>query len=192
MREGVATCRGLQCFSEPRSNGFWSATCPLSQVGHCAARGSRAHHRADQLADWPRSHQSGPRARTISMMSPSAAARSKRFVLATCWPRAPDNGRALSLIFGGLPSCRSCLVEAGIYSTRLRLMLTPEIRPTIDSRTNSDLLCTHCTKHARSLQYNYRRRPQRGAVAQCYLCCCVHGCNSLQLQLVIHVCAGRN
>eukprot|EP01046_Picozoa_sp_COSAG06_P078396 COSAG06_NODE_26015_length_623_cov_2.291985_2_plen_97_part_01 len=30
-------------------------TCPLSQAGHCAARGSRAHHRADQLADWPRS-----------------------------------------------------------------------------------------------------------------------------------------
>ena len=55
MREGAATCRGLQCFSEPRSTGFWSATCPLSQAGHCAARGSRAHHRPDQLADWPRS-----------------------------------------------------------------------------------------------------------------------------------------
>eukprot|EP01046_Picozoa_sp_COSAG06_P055476 COSAG06_NODE_10208_length_1726_cov_3.044253_1_plen_352_part_10 len=26
-----------------------------SQAGHCAARGSHAHHRADQLADWPRS-----------------------------------------------------------------------------------------------------------------------------------------
>ena len=55
MREGAATCRGLQCFSEPRSTGVWSATCPVSQAGHCAARGSRAHHRADQLADWPRS-----------------------------------------------------------------------------------------------------------------------------------------
>ena len=55
MREGAATCLGLQCFSEPRSTGFWSATCPLSQAGHCAARGSRAHHRPDQLADWPRS-----------------------------------------------------------------------------------------------------------------------------------------
>ena len=55
MREGAATCLGLRCFSEPRSTGFWSATCPLSQVGHCAARGSRAHHRPDQLADWPRS-----------------------------------------------------------------------------------------------------------------------------------------
>ena len=30
MREGAATCRDLQCFSEPRSTGFWSATCPLS------------------------------------------------------------------------------------------------------------------------------------------------------------------
>ena len=29
--------------------------CPLSPAGHCAARGSRAHHRLDQLADWPRS-----------------------------------------------------------------------------------------------------------------------------------------
>ena len=28
---------------------------PWSQSGHCAARGSRAHHRVDQLADWPRS-----------------------------------------------------------------------------------------------------------------------------------------
>ena len=55
MREGAATCRGLQWLSAPRSTGFWSATCPLSQVGHCAARGSRAHHRPDQLADWPRS-----------------------------------------------------------------------------------------------------------------------------------------
>ena len=55
MREGAATRRGLQCFSEPRSTGFWSATFPLSQAGHCAARGSRAHHRLDQLADWPRS-----------------------------------------------------------------------------------------------------------------------------------------
>ena len=55
MREGAATCRGLQWLSEPRSTGFWSATCPLSQAGHCAARGSRAHHRPDQLADWPRS-----------------------------------------------------------------------------------------------------------------------------------------
>eukprot|EP01046_Picozoa_sp_COSAG06_P067529 COSAG06_NODE_17551_length_934_cov_2.566467_1_plen_146_part_00 len=51
MREGAATCGGLQCLSEPRSTGFGSATCPLSQVGHCAARGSRAHHRPDQLAD---------------------------------------------------------------------------------------------------------------------------------------------
>ena len=55
MREGAATCLGLQWLSEPRSTGFWSATCPLSQAGHCAARGSRAHHRPDQLADWPRS-----------------------------------------------------------------------------------------------------------------------------------------
>ena len=28
---------------------------PWSQSGHCAARGSRAHHIVDQLADWPRS-----------------------------------------------------------------------------------------------------------------------------------------
>ena len=55
MREGAATCRGLQWLSAPHSTGFRSATCPLSQAGHCAARGSRAHHRADQLADWPRS-----------------------------------------------------------------------------------------------------------------------------------------
>ena len=40
---------------EPRSTSFWIAGCPLSQSGHCAARGSHAHHRADQLADWPRS-----------------------------------------------------------------------------------------------------------------------------------------
>ena len=53
MREGAATCLGLQWLSEPRSTGFWSATCPVSQAGHCAARGSRAHHRVDQLADWP-------------------------------------------------------------------------------------------------------------------------------------------
>ena len=58
MREGAATCLGLQWLSEPRSTGFWSATCPVSQAGHCAARGSRAHHRADQLADWPRGQQS--------------------------------------------------------------------------------------------------------------------------------------
>ena len=29
--------------------------CPLSPAGYCAARGPRAHHRVDQLADWPRS-----------------------------------------------------------------------------------------------------------------------------------------
>ena len=71
MREGAATCRGLQCFSEPRSTGFWSATCPLSQVGHCAARGSRAHHRPDQLADWP------PRT-TSDHLTPSDRSRSSR------------------------------------------------------------------------------------------------------------------
>ena len=67
MREGAATRRSLQCFSEPRSTGFWSATCPLSQVGHCAARGSRAHHRLDQLGGFGR-HQ-WPRLRSNLMMS---------------------------------------------------------------------------------------------------------------------------
>ena len=55
MHDGAATCRGLQGHREPRSTSFWIAACPLSQSGHCAARGSHAHHRADQLADWPRS-----------------------------------------------------------------------------------------------------------------------------------------
>eukprot|EP01046_Picozoa_sp_COSAG06_P052946 COSAG06_NODE_9032_length_2007_cov_30.719602_1_plen_215_part_00 len=55
MRDGAATRRGLQRHREPRSTSFWSAACPLSPAGHCAARGSRAHHRVDQLADWPRS-----------------------------------------------------------------------------------------------------------------------------------------
>ena len=55
MRDGAATRRGLQQHREPRSTSFWSAACPLSPAGHCAARGSRAHHRVDQLADWPRS-----------------------------------------------------------------------------------------------------------------------------------------
>ena len=55
MREGAAAHRGLERHREPRSTCFWSVACPLSQSGHCAARGSHAHHRADQLADWPRS-----------------------------------------------------------------------------------------------------------------------------------------
>ena len=55
MHDGAATCRGLQGHREPRSTSFWIAACPLGQSGHCAARGSHAHHRADQLADWPRS-----------------------------------------------------------------------------------------------------------------------------------------
>ena len=55
MYDGAATCRRLQGHREPRSTSFWSVACPLSQSGHCAARGSHAHHRADQLADWPRS-----------------------------------------------------------------------------------------------------------------------------------------
>ena len=55
MHDGAATRRGLQGHREPRSTSFWIAACPLSQSGHCAARGSRAHHRPDQLADWPRS-----------------------------------------------------------------------------------------------------------------------------------------
>ena len=48
MREGAAAGRGLQCFSEPRSTGFWSVAYPLSPAGHCAARGSQAHHRPDR------------------------------------------------------------------------------------------------------------------------------------------------
>ena len=55
MHDGAATRRGLQRHREPRSTSFWSVACPLSPAGHCAARGSRAHHRPDQLADWPRS-----------------------------------------------------------------------------------------------------------------------------------------
>ena len=55
MREDAAARLGLQCHREPRSTCFWSAAWPVSQAGHCAARGSRAHHRPDQLADWPRS-----------------------------------------------------------------------------------------------------------------------------------------
>ena len=55
MRDGAAARRGLQRHREPRSTSFWSAACSLSPAGHCAARGSRAHHRVDQLADWPRS-----------------------------------------------------------------------------------------------------------------------------------------
>ena len=55
MREDAAARRGLQRYREPRSTSFWSAACPMSPAGHCAARGSRAHHRPDQLADWPRS-----------------------------------------------------------------------------------------------------------------------------------------
>ena len=55
MHDGAATRRGLQRHREPRSTSFWSAACPLSPAGHCAARGPRAHHRVDQLADWPRS-----------------------------------------------------------------------------------------------------------------------------------------
>ena len=55
MREDAAARRGLQRHREPRSTCFWSAAYPLSPAGHCAARGSRAHHRLDQLADWPRS-----------------------------------------------------------------------------------------------------------------------------------------
>ena len=55
MRDGAATRRRLLRHREPRSTSFWSAACPLSPAGHCAARGPRAHHRVDQLADWPRS-----------------------------------------------------------------------------------------------------------------------------------------
>ena len=55
MCEGAATRRGLQRDHEPRSTCFRSAPRPSSQTGHCAARGSHAHHHADQLADWPRS-----------------------------------------------------------------------------------------------------------------------------------------
>ena len=55
MHDGAATRRGLQRHREPRSTSLWSAACPLSSAGHCAARGPRAHHRLDQLADWPRS-----------------------------------------------------------------------------------------------------------------------------------------
>ena len=55
MHDGAATRRGLQRHREPRSTSFWSVACPLSPAGHCAARGPRAHHRVDQLADWPRS-----------------------------------------------------------------------------------------------------------------------------------------
>ena len=55
MREDAAARRGLQCHREPRSTCFWSVAYPLSPTGHCAARGSRAHHRLDQLADCPRS-----------------------------------------------------------------------------------------------------------------------------------------
>ena len=55
MHDGAATRRGLQRHREPRSTSFWSVACPMSPAGHCAARGSRAHHRPDQLADWPRS-----------------------------------------------------------------------------------------------------------------------------------------
>ena len=55
MHDGAATRRGLQRHREPRSTSFWIAACPLRPAGHCAARGSRAHHRPDQLADWPRS-----------------------------------------------------------------------------------------------------------------------------------------
>ena len=51
MHDGAATRRGLQRHREPRSTSFWSVACPLSPAGHCAARGSRAHHRVDQLAD---------------------------------------------------------------------------------------------------------------------------------------------
>ena len=51
MHDGTGTRRGLQRHREPRSTSFWSVACPLSQSGHCAARGSHAHHRADQLAD---------------------------------------------------------------------------------------------------------------------------------------------
>ena len=55
MHDGAATRRGLQGRREPRSTSFWIAACPRRPAGHCAARGSRAHHRPDQLADWPRS-----------------------------------------------------------------------------------------------------------------------------------------
>ena len=55
MHDGAATRCGLQRHREPRSTSFWSVACSLSPAGHCAARGSHAHHRADQLADWPRS-----------------------------------------------------------------------------------------------------------------------------------------
>ena len=54
IRDGAATRRGLQPHREPRSTSFRSAACTLSPAGHCAARGPRVHHRADQLADWPR------------------------------------------------------------------------------------------------------------------------------------------
>ena len=55
IRDGAATRRGLQRHLELRSTRFRSAACTLSPAGNCAARGPRAHHRVDQLADWPRS-----------------------------------------------------------------------------------------------------------------------------------------
>ena len=51
----LCACTTVQRHREPRSTSFWIAACPLRPAGHCAARGSRAHHRPDQLADWPRS-----------------------------------------------------------------------------------------------------------------------------------------
>ena len=48
IRDGAATRRGLQRHLEPRSTSFRSAACTLSPAGHCAARGSRAHHRLDR------------------------------------------------------------------------------------------------------------------------------------------------
>eukprot|EP01046_Picozoa_sp_COSAG06_P033777 COSAG06_NODE_3477_length_5284_cov_62.292768_4_plen_167_part_00 len=55
--------RGLRRWAAarlPRARGTRSGVgfTPLPErgsAGHCAARGSRAHHRLDQLADWPRS-----------------------------------------------------------------------------------------------------------------------------------------
>jgi hypothetical protein len=52
MREDAATSRGLQRHREPRSTSFWSAACPLSPAGYCAARGPRAHHRVAAWISW--------------------------------------------------------------------------------------------------------------------------------------------
>ena len=42
VREGAATRRGLHCSHEPRCTSFWTAACPMSRSGCCAAPPSRA------------------------------------------------------------------------------------------------------------------------------------------------------